>query len=111
MREYKYRVYSFLSKYFIYFDIYEYAPDGVAGGVSEPQQLIGLTDKNNNPIYEGDIVEWKEESIIAEVYWSHEDVAFIIKSNNGGSAFMNQTYMLNFEVIGNIFENSELLKK
>jgi len=42
-REYKFRVYSFVDKEFIYFDIYDY-PQGIAGGVSEPQQYTGFKD-------------------------------------------------------------------
>ena len=79
MREYKFRIYSFISKSFIYFDIYDY-PQGIAGGVSEPQQYTGLNDSKGNPIYEGDFIRgqfdhgpagYREE--IAPVIWTNED--------------------------------------
>jgi uncharacterized phage protein (TIGR01671 family) len=115
MREYKFRIYSFISKSFIYFDIYEY-PQGIAGGVSEPQQYTGLKDKNNKPIYEGDIVKFsrlfEKERKIKElksfVRFDEGKFGFDLIGFNG--MFFDLSDECSIEVIGNIFEHKELLK-
>jgi len=81
------------------------------------QQYTGLTDKNDNLIFEGDIVQYNQNSsydnmnFIAK--WSDDKLGFIFQSNSG-EQLVNQTPHLNrfkhLEVVGNIFENPELLK-
>ena len=123
MREYKFRIYSFISKSFIYFDIYEY-PQGIAGGVSEPQQYTGLNDINGKEVYDGDLVELhtaaNDHAIgvkgnhcgLYEMYWDRCYKLKTIKPNwffvptfEGPAADYNI-----MKVVGNVFENSELLK-
>ena len=70
-------------------------------------QYTGLKDKNGKEIYEEDILKskWKE---IAVVRWDEEDLVYhpisnIIRGNR------NWDDRENFEVIGNIYFNPELL--
>jgi uncharacterized phage protein (TIGR01671 family) len=123
MKEYKFRIYSFVSKYFIYFDVYEGVPQGIAGGVSEPQQYTGLKDKDGKEIYCGDIVELhtaKNDSVkgikdnhcgLYEIYWDRCYKLKTIKPNwffipNFESPAADYNIM---KVVSNVFENPELL--
>jgi len=120
-REIKFRVWVSFDKNFTYFDVYEY-PQGIAGGVSEPMQYTGLKDKNGKEIYEGDMVNFTKRGIThgpdaedvknAEVWYSLEDCAFVFgkyKSADYTWWYSMADVLYDFEVVGNIFENPNLL--
>ena len=111
-REHKYRVYSFVDKCFHYFDIYDY-PSGIAGGVSEPQQYTGLTDRNKKEIYEGDIIidtQKQKYEIIFDENHARYDLKVCGENKLSQTSYGTKIYeKKHIEVIGNIFEHSELL--
>jgi uncharacterized phage protein (TIGR01671 family) len=134
MREFKFRLWSIEEKQFISPNILEvfdesgdltpfkYIKTGKLNPLYMPvenyiiQQYTGLTDKNNKPIYEGDIVKFsrsfEKERQIKElksfVRFDEGKFGFDLIGFNG--MFYDLSYECSIEVIGNIFENPELLK-
>lgn len=67
----------------------------------EIMQFTGLKDKNSKEIYEGDIISHKFYSAPVVVTWNEEKAMF-----DSGDISMTGSKV---EVIGNIYENPELL--
>lgn len=86
------------------------------------RQFIGLKDKNGKEIYEGDIISLKRKRFVEKLIFV-ESIGIIPKTkykyvypDNSGKWRYHLTlnYLLDkeyFKVIGNIYENPELVKK
>jgi uncharacterized phage protein (TIGR01671 family) len=80
---------------------------------------IGRWDKNKNEIFEGDILladydYCEEENVHLEVKWDDSRASFYLSDISDGVAEDNDEFdLINqcYQVIGNIWENSELLKE
>lgn len=91
-------------------------------------QYTGLQDQNGKEIYEGDIVKYqfdnddcpfpnkRTDKIIGRVFFSEFRASFSVTAGRNGSKMLNDDlykYVQNgnrVEVIGNIYENPELLE-
>ena len=78
-------------------------------------QCTGLKDKNGKLIFEGDILLFINddgEKTPYKVFWSEEYAGYIIVTNDRAVDTMDcwDKYRKNFEVIGNIHDNPELLE-
>jgi uncharacterized phage protein (TIGR01671 family) len=83
------------------------------------QQYTGLTDSNDDPIYEGDILMYKSGSIpttgvIGQVLYEADEGGYIFQWERKGpnQHHINLNCDVAFEsvIVGNILENPELLK-
>lgn len=124
MREIKYKAYWHDSKLMTLVDTIEFLQGGTrvsdgcvhtgwAGKDCELIQYTGLKDKNGVEIYEGDLVEHEDDIDgywelyeACEIIYSTEVHGFCFRLDEGNSL----SGYRNFEVVGNRYENTELLE-
>ena len=74
--------------------------------IGEPMLFTGLFDKHKKEIYEGDLLKLPS-GVVGEVVYHTERSGYIFHCKNFYNEMLYQKSII--EVIGNIYENSELL--
>ena len=119
MKEIKFRALDFEDKFMTYFTFNDFDTDGMVKtkyGKFRPQNedeimlCTGLKDKNGVEIYEGDICNDGEIGVVE--YWDDFAEFQLVGKNALKTQFYNHplwTNKKNLEVIGNIYQNPELM--
>ena len=113
-REIKFRQAIFTDGKFSRFRYWGFLENGFSSpvdggdGVLESQQFTGLT-RNGIEIYEGDILQYFSHQL--QVVWNDEHYCYAGKDlQSGYTSDLAALSFSRFEVIGNIYENPELLE-
>ena len=76
-------------------------------------QYIGFTDKNGEKIWENDIVEERHRGVITmryHVLWDFKETSWMFETKSSARYGIYAINQRKFEVVGNIFDNSDLLE-
>ena len=125
MRELKFRAWDKSQKYMAYQgnpDLETLSSFMFHFGEDIVLQSTGFFDKNENEIFEGDIlsdwneVDGKQVQLFLQVFWCNSDGAWKLDSSfnqdkSSGDLLSEELSSFVYEISGNIYENPELLQR
>ena len=102
------------SRYFNFDDLHIeqdsiYYPDDII-----LMQYTGLKDKNGEEVYEGDVLKWDDTEETGYVEYMEETTEYVVdewKEGNKRSKGHSLSSVDEVEIIGNIYQNPELIKR
>lgn len=74
-------------------------------------QYTGLKDSKGTEIYEGDILERQECGTLYQIIWDNNMSRYRMKCLTDNVFLYREPFGHTWEVIGNIYENPELIKE
>ena len=92
---------------------YEWTPKYMVAEINPETlcQYTGLTDKNGNKIWENDVVAIKDMTSIGKVLFEKEYCSYLIRIGAGRYVRDIGRFTKDSEVIGNIFDNADLISE
>lgn len=88
--------------------------DGFSFDEMELVQFTGLVDKHGKEIYEGDIIQRSTIKVPLLVRWNQKEAKFDVAKDpdnfNATVIWYTQLIEEEYEIIGNIYENPELMR-
>ena len=114
VREIKFRAWDARhQKFFIPADIANNIASSRPDGDKKLMQYTGLKDRNGKEIYEGDVVRWLVNDVVRVgiVDYPEDFGGYDMKNLDDEYHVCNDWMRGEYEVVGNIYENPELLTK
>jgi len=76
-----------------------------------PLQYTGFSDKHSVEVYDGDIIQHCITKTRFVIYWDQNGFAFKKKRLDNGNTYNLDVHQTLLEVIGNIYQNPELIEQ